>query len=155
MWMDIKMKENKFRAFFKETGDMIYFGNLKPNETESTLNCHSLGEKVNGHHGLPGRYAFEEDIQDDLEIMQYIALKDKNKKELYEDDIVKYNEPTPIGAHYVYGVVVSKNGCFVIDHINKKYNHNILWWTEDIVKNHLHQDLKIVGNIWENKDLLK
>lgn len=72
--------------------------------------------------------------------MQYTWLKDKNGEDIYEWDILQYR------PNWNYGVVVFADWCFKInwqqaDH--KKQTFIVEWYHE------------IVGNVYENPELLK
>ena len=47
---------------------------------------------------------------ENIELMQYTGLKDKNGKEIYEGDIVKYTDDGEI----IIGKIIFLNGCFVL-----------------------------------------
>ena len=73
--------------------------------------------------------------------MLYTNCKDKNGKEIYKDDIVK-NDYGQIGR------VVFKHGAFVF-----QWNDNTeTYWSADPDS---ENDIEVIGNIWENPDLLK
>lgn len=68
------------------------------------------------------------------ELMQFTGLIDRNGKEIYEGDIVDY------GADY--SVVRYQDGCF---------------WSrlgQYQLYNHNKNDIEVIGNIYENSDLL-
>ncbi len=69
-------------------------------------------------------------------LMQYTGLKDRNGKEIYEGDIVK--DVIGVGNIIYFETYTS----FMILYKNEKL-HN------------LNIDLEVIGNIYENKDLLK
>ena len=131
------MREIKFRAWDKENSKMIY---------EIPL------ETVNFYGSLSEFFKY-------TTLMQYTGLKDKNGVEIYEGDLVvsddseglygevSWNEPRfgvyPMDFH-------SPNQCRLIDDINDNFNggnvnvktRNLMW-------------LKVIGNIYENKELSK
>lgn len=80
-------------------------------------------------------------------IMQYTGLLDKNGKEIYEGDCFSVNNPT---TKTRYGV------CWVV------YNHSFgRYELEDNIQdgefdfNYFARNGKIIGNIYENPELLK
>jgi len=75
-------------------------------------------------------------VGEDIILMQFTGLKDKNGKEIYEGDILD-NE----GARQKYEVIFHK-GCFCI--IQGGLGYHIF----------NEKKVEIIGNIYENKDLL-
>lgn len=87
----------------------------------------------------------EIELPKDTVLMQYTGMKDKNGKEIYEGDIVK---PVLSGMDGEYGEVLWEdvNCAFMIDW-NKaknlgKYDYQ------------LQSHIEIIGNIYENSELL-
>lgn len=79
---------------------------------------------------------------EDLLLMQSTGLRDKNGKEVFEGDIVKmvkdvYSEPT------YYEVVRHYGGAYRIE----SKQHGCELWLR-------HTDCEVVGNVYENKELL-
>jgi uncharacterized phage protein (TIGR01671 family) len=71
-------------------------------------------------------------------LMQYTGLKDKNGKEIYEGDIIFYKT----GIDNVAVVEWLDSG--FIRRISKEMYHNF----------HVKDEIEIIGNIYENEDLL-
>ena len=78
---------------------------------------------------------------EDMILMQYTGLHDKNGKEIYEGDIVrKFNG--------IIGKVIYEHSEFIIDVTNnKKLDYGRL----DLIENFI----EVIGNIYDNPDLLE
>ena len=128
------MREIKFRAWLKEERKMV--------------NVETLFIGIN-------RLCFGNSKTEDLffrdfeevELMQYTELTDKNGKEIYEGDIVLVK---PGGISTWYKTVVEfKEGALIASLINGENHFYIFNPGFD------SNDFEVIGNIYENKKLLE
>lgn len=134
------MREIKFRAWYfdewEEKGRMIEWRDLHIETDEDGLFMWvgDEGEENNFGSGS-GTNSFT--------LMQYTGLKDKNGKEIYEGDIVNYSHPR---TNEIIRTVTFKHGAFGIEGIYEK--------THIIFGNILDSHIEVIGNIYENPELL-
>lgn len=74
---------------------------------------------------------------EDMILMQYTGLHDKNEKEIYEGDIVKYENMT--------GKIMFFNGSFIMSNFEE---------TEEWELGVINEELEIMGNIYDNPELI-
>ncbi|MBC1704476.1 hypothetical protein HB968_07225 [Listeria welshimeri] len=135
------MRESEFRAFVKRKKEMFPVTDLRFNRYE---------KDAVGVSGCGDPYCTMCDDWynfDDVLLMQYTGLKDKNGKKIFEGDIV-INSKGQIGyiAFLVQEagfVVVLKNSDYRLGHRN----------TNECYERATHH--KIIGNIHENPDLME
>ncbi|EAC9676323.1 hypothetical protein B5H22_12005 [Listeria monocytogenes] len=124
------MREIEFRAFVKRKKEMFPVTDLCFNETEAV--------GVSGCGDANCTLCVDWYSFDDVVLMQYTGLKDKNGKKIFEGDMGwdEHNE--------CYGVVKFEEGKFLY-----------VW--ENIVEDlwEVADDIEICGNIHENPDLLE
>lgn len=124
------MREIKFRAYDKLLNKMIY--NLK----------YHRDYKVNSEEEL-------------FIVMQFTGLKDKQDKEIYEGDIVKMaeglSEAWNIYNHNRIFLIKFQEGTFGFDNIDR-YNEIEF---DSIFGFDIESDCEVIGNIYENLELLK
>lgn len=99
-------------------------------------------------------YAFDFYLEDeDATIMQSTGLLDKNGKEIFDGDIVKRYRSPFFKAEWEYQIetVVKREACLLLE---KKFGRNsaTMSFGSPFAKSDL---LEVVGNIYENPDLLE
>ena len=120
------MRQIKFRAFIEPLNSMIQVSKLTLATSGDVMVWINDTFYFDGH---------------EAHLMQYTGLKDKNGKEIYEGDILQRNN----GSKYV---VVFENGCFKLKPIGKHSEISTIAYAK-------HEPLKIIGNIYENPELLE
>lgn len=126
-------REIKFRAWLKKEKKMVNVETI--DFTDKSIQYLEKSEFINAY--LLRRVSF-----DDVELMQYTGVKDKNGKEIYEGDIVILNDTE------------EENRCVV----KYKYGSYILIdgdLREDLSNVESYKFLEVVGNIYENKNLME
>lgn len=138
------MREIKFRAWDNIKKKMLQNTNLL--YPAISLNGGIIAYK--GDEKIPDTIAESRFI-----LMQYTGLKDKNGKEIYEEDIFKgrdtFGSPHPDEFHSqrFVGKVIWDYCGFRVAYPLGKYDHNY----SDFID---IDDIEIVGNIYENPELL-
>ena len=128
------MREIKFRAWLKEEKKMVNVETI--DFTDKSIQYLEKNEFINA-------YLLRRMIFDDVELMQYTGLKDKNDKEIYEGDILFFRDEN------MKYVVVWQDTAFIIKSIEiRKYSEKMYWIDDAEIC------CEIVGNIYE-KNLLE
>lgn len=88
-------------------------------------------------------------VDEDFVLMQYTELKDKNGKEIFEGDIIEVS--------YGRGKVVFNAGCFMIEWIDDKESYMELlgMYHKTGEFGRPRKDILIIGNVFDNPELLK
>ena len=129
------MREIKFRAWSKISKDMF------PVEQWANKSWVAIPVQVGEDD-----WELQQMRLEDVELMQYTGLKDKNGKEIYEGDVCKfYHHPEDVVVFswddelLSYKATVVSEGIYCEDYFQIKSDS---------------KKYEIIGNIYENKDLL-
>ena len=87
-------------------------------------------------------FSYERKSFDEIELMQYTGLKDKNGVEIYEGDIVRFTT----GTFTSIGIVGFWSGMFQVEDIEDDECTEILCYCDE---------LEVLGNRFENPELLE
>lgn len=123
------MREIKFRAWHIKIGEMANVDTIHFNGYVHLSPISKISDESK-------MFRFDE-----VELMQYTGLKDKNGKEIYEGDIVKYAVGYNKQARNIakiewtpgWGYTGIRVDCYVLEHMN---------------------NVEVIGNIHEHKHLL-
>ena len=120
------MRDIKFRAWDEEKKEMYY-------DYDQNIKCLKIGESIHQFiWGVGHTYKT---------LMQYTGLKDKNGKEIYEGDILKMT-----WGNYLNGVIKFNNKYGYYSFNSRTSEYDFIETQSD--------EYEIIGNIYENQDLL-
>lgn len=134
----------KYRAWDKIVGKMLDVLAINPMSQTIYVSHYQR----HGNHG--------EDIllsYDSVSLIEFTGLYDINGKEVYETDIIKFDEDY---RHQNYrgniGIITwyKNRACFFIDVKYSGYSQSYIYDLTD-----LHSNTRIIGNIFETPELLK
>jgi len=107
-----------------------------------------LEEIYNGAKFIKNPYKLYDDMFNDIVIMQYTGLKDKNGQEIYEGDITidKFND---------MGIIKWEESwaCFYCEPLKNKNEIQTLATIN--IQHEEYYNWEVIGNIYENSELLK
>jgi uncharacterized phage protein (TIGR01671 family) len=148
------MREIKFRFWHKEDKKMYYNTNIGywKNGAVASESSEGIFTGTYEERGC-GEMCdnFWKIMSETHEVMQFTGLKDKNGKEIYEGDIVRYkfvsNLSSDTNIQTDFYVVFGK-GAFLQSHLtNKNREFFDIWYGWD--------KMEVIGNIYENPELIK
>ena len=131
------MREIKFRAWDKEQKKFIYYGvfSLLVDAVEKSQNV-----MVKNYTEFYERFIH----------LQFTGLKDKNGKEIYEGDVVKNCRGYNPDKNWIVEIVCEE-GVFT----GKIIEDNDMPWMEEPTEIFTGEHAEVIGNIYENPELLK
>ena len=136
------MKEIKFNAVNESTGEYVRFDDFIKELKEPNGFGYVEFDESETHNELLAKFMFN---FSGYKLLQYTGLKDKNGVEVFEGDLVKYKDYDD----YIYEVVFVDSECkFLARGVTKTQSENNLGYR-------INNKLKVIGNIYENKKLLK
>lgn len=125
------MRDIKFRAFDKDLKQILKVKEIDFEHRIVTLKISKLAIK---------KIPFE-----NVELLQYTCLKDKNEKEIYEGDIFVHNnqkfEVIYDGTRFI-GVDSDRSGNGYVCYVDSHYKDG-------------SSSIEVIGNIYENPELLE
>jgi len=134
------MMDIKFRGKIIDAHKWVY-GNLIQNNDMTFITEKEEYSNVGYCYDCNRPYNEQYEI-DTKTVGQYTGLKDKNGKEIYEGDIVQTKRASNIKGH-----VTMYNGCWCICHYYTYYK--LFYSFADA------QPIEVIGNVYENSELLK
>lgn len=137
------MRELKFKAFHKPSGEMYWFDLMWGNHGQGNgyIGMVKWGEE----QSKPGNYRGNMVLVDptDCEIMQFTGLLDKNDKEIYQGNIIK------TGTDKLMVITWNERfASFCIERDGWMFSH---WFGEAFEA----KDCEIVGDVFQNAELIK
>ncbi|HFC9343997.1 TPA: YopX family protein [Enterococcus faecium] len=133
----------KFRAYSKEENEMYYPHNDKNVDWTIDDETGFIAPLVNLGGGMWG-------MIDKYELMQSTTLKDKNGVEIFEGDIVAVeNHPFQRKEDSSAGMEIEG------DYVVRWNQHDLTWCAGDLLLARLKPYVRVIGNIYENPELLE
>jgi len=130
------MREIKFRCWDKEKKKMRYFTSDSQILTDGPTT--GLVFWTDGYYPEWDTFSSERCLVDQLILMQYTGLKDKNGKEIYEGDVIEYSTGKRVEIKWSQGECGRTGG-----------------WTGWNENNDFESERFVIGNIYENPELIK
>lgn len=126
----------KFRAYFNRYKRMIY--------SIGVVNENTILVDFNGDGNLETIF-----LTNDISLMQYSGLKDKNGNEIYEGDVCRWTDSEAFDGEIISDVFIARYSDEYLKWIGENNNSydDLYDFTDD-------RQLELIGNIYENPKLL-
>lgn len=137
------MREILFKAMRKDNGEWVegLLWKKKPNANKIFISC------------FPDMDDNEEVyVVDPNTICQYTGLTDKNGKEIWENDIVIYdNSPYNVYCNPHKGQIIHRHGCLCFKYLL----YGSITYKSFLSDDFFEKKCEVVGNVFDNADLMK
>jgi len=139
------MRETKYRAWYKKAKSLLQVRGIQFYDDSMRINIYGL------------QYSDDEyEPADKFELMQYTGLQDKNGKEIYEGDIIRFQD-IEMEDDPVTGYIDFRDGTFIV---RQEGGSVYRFWNDGMHDWHTVEYLdcetcEVLGNIHENPELLK
>jgi len=147
----------KFRAWDKKNSKMITSVGFRDTDVGRFLIVEAY--MIGGGEELPW---YQTETGDNYVLMQFTGLFDKSGKEIWEGDVVRYPNNNaiigavgPLGDHTFQKHIVYFQGAFrCMQEIPKPESMTYTHTPGDIVAGDVYWGIEVIGNIYENPELL-
>ena len=137
------MRNIKFRAYIKDTNKRV------PSEINKIVEVKSLHlgsrKAIIGYSKSSSNYGNYSISFDDIELMQYTGLHDKNGKEIYEGDIVEW-AGYKMEVFWGEDIGIGYGFCWRPCGDNTDYHESMTGFIDEY---------EVIGNIYDNPELLE
>jgi uncharacterized phage protein (TIGR01671 family) len=137
------MKKTEFRVWIKDEDKMVY-----SRKGENFISLDGSYYKIIYNMANSKKMILSKENDDNIELMQFTGLLDKNGKKIFEGDILNFKNAN--GLNDNIGLVIWENNfyAYYIKNDNEKIYNPIYDITAPAI-------IEIIGNKYENSEVLK